>query len=127
MTNDEFITYCFDGNVNKVKKGLRDPNVDPSYKFSLSIRTAVLNNNTEIFKLLLDDGRVDLSVKTYIVLLRAIQHDNSDAIKLLLEKDDVIRFVFTCLKKEFFIYLMPYLIEKYNKSIYELLEMRKIM
>ena len=127
MTNDEFINYCNNSNINKIKKGLQDPNVDPSYKNNLGIRVAALHGNIKIIELLINDDRVDVSALNYTVLLRSLQHKYDDVIELLLNKKEVINFLLTKSDFKMLKISLPYLKEKLKLSSEEILNMWKTL
>lgn len=58
MTNEEFRDHCRDGDVEMIKLGLQDPNVNPSYSRNYAIRWAAEYGHKEVIALLLQDERV---------------------------------------------------------------------
>jgi ankyrin repeat protein len=56
-----FIDECKEGNLDAVKKMLKDPEIDPAYDDNYAIQKAVYNGHISIVKELLKDSRVDPS------------------------------------------------------------------
>lgn len=76
MTNKEFVTAVKDGNIEKVKKGLKDPKVNPTAWNSRALQYAhneIVHNAGnrkvygEIIDLLVQNSDVDPSIDTFIV------------------------------------------------------------
>ena len=100
MTNIEFITYCKAGNIEKVKLGLLDPNVDP-YK-SAAISWASENGHLEIVKLLLADKRVDPSADNNTAIRWASEKGQLEIVKLLLADKRVTQKALKLNQEEFY-------------------------
>ncbi len=83
MTNRQFISYCFNGDIEGVKKGLKDPDVDPGYRNNHSLAWAINKNHPDIVKLLLNDSRVNPSYSYNNSIYIATSHSFYSIIELL--------------------------------------------
>jgi ankyrin repeat protein len=85
MTNDEFVQYCIHGNLEKVKEGLKDSNVDPEYNSNISLIFAIKNNHLEVVKMLLQDPRVNPKYFNNYTIGLASEHGQYEIVKMLLK------------------------------------------
>lgn len=89
MTNDEFLNYCSNGYIKKVKEGLADKNVDPSFNRDDCLRTATHEGRVDVVELLLKDPRIDPNVLDTICLRLALQDFDLPMIDVLLNDSRV--------------------------------------
>ena len=85
MTSSQFLYYCKQGRINKVKEGLKDPEVDPTTINNTPFLAAVYNNNIEIVKLLLKDDRINPRDNNDKALYYAATNGDIEIVKILLD------------------------------------------
>lgn len=83
ITNEEFIQYCKNGDVFKVKQALQYSTIDPSYNHSRALLEAVKYNHKNIVILLVEDGRVDVMCYTGAALRISLSKGYDDIFKYL--------------------------------------------
>ena len=84
-TQQEFLDYCESGDLNKVKKLLKDPNVDTSVHNNYAIRLSSDNGHLDVVRELLKDPRVDPSDMDNCAIIWSSYFGYIDVVKELLK------------------------------------------
>jgi len=91
MNNIDFYNYCKNNDIEKVKEGLKDSNVDPTaYIYgNTSLIVAIYNGHIEIVDLLLNDSRIDSTLYKNKALYYATILGEIEIIEKLIKCDGV--------------------------------------
>ena len=81
----EFLDYCRSGNLNKVKKLLKDSRVDPSDGDNYAIRHSSGNGYIEVVRELLKDSRVDPSAMSNYAIRLSSRNGHLDVVRELIK------------------------------------------
>ena len=85
MFSADFQNYCEIEDIEQVKIGLKDPNIDPSERKKYAIRYARSHGRLEVVKLLLDDKRVDPSADKNWAIRFASENGYTEIVNILLD------------------------------------------
>jgi hypothetical protein len=83
MDNNDFLEYVEYNDIDNVIKGLNDLNVDPTFNFNISIKTALNYNYYNMFKTLIEDDRILKSANLSFLLNVAASVNNDNIVKML--------------------------------------------
>jgi hypothetical protein len=113
------------GEIEKVKEGLKDLNVDPAFDDNLAIKYASREGHIETVKILLEDPRIDPTAQNLWALEYSIFLKHYDVVKILLTNKKVLKYIFNLSMNGFEKYVKLYI--KYlnftRKELYILYKM----